>query len=154
MSARAAADASFPPIAGAVRTGDIRSVRDHDHSSNRIEQAVTAAGATLGGLAVALGAFGAHALKQRIGADALEWWQTAVQYQMWHSLAVTALGLSGLTWARLPAWLMTIGTVVFSGTLYLIALGAPLWLGAVTPVGGVAMICGWALLAWRVTHAR
>lgn len=129
-------------------------MRDRDHSSDIVEQAVTAAGATLGGLAVALGAFGAHALKQRIGADALGWWQTAVQYQMCHSLAVTALGLSGLGWARLPAWLMTIGTVVFSGTLYAMALGAPLWLGAVTPVGGTAMICGWALLAWRVAHAQ
>lgn len=142
------------PIAGGPGTSDIRSMRDQDHSSKIVEQAVTAAGATLGGLAVALGALGAHALKQRIGADALDWWQTAVQYQMWHSLAVTALGISGLSWARLPAWLMTVGTVIFSGTLYMITLGAPLWLGAVTPLGGVAMICGWALLAWRVVHAR
>jgi uncharacterized membrane protein YgdD (TMEM256/DUF423 family) len=129
-------------------------VRDTGHSSNLAERPLVAAGATLGGLAVALGAFGAHALKQRIGAEALDWWHTAVQYQMWHALAVTALGLSGFTWARVPAWLMTAGTIVFAGTLYAMALGAARWLGAVTPVGGLAMICGWALLAWRAGYAR
>lgn len=129
-------------------------MRDRNHSSNLVKRRVIAAGATLGGVGVALGALGAHALKQRIGADALGWWETAVQYQMWHALAVTTLGLSGFTWTRLPAWLMTVGTVVFSGTLYVMALGAPHWLGAVTPLGGLAMICGWALLAWRALHSR
>jgi uncharacterized membrane protein YgdD (TMEM256/DUF423 family) len=142
------------PLRTGAERSTVRSVRDTSHSSNLVERPVILAGATLGGLAVALGAFGAHALKQRIGADALEWWQTAVQYQIWHALAVTALGLSGLTWARLPAWLMTVGTVVFSGTLYVMALGAPHWLGAVTPLGGLAMICGWALLAWRAGRCR
>ncbi len=111
-----------------------------------------AAGAALAGLAVALGAFGAHGLKGRIDADALGWWHTAVQYQMWHALAVLALGLSGRDGFRLPAWLMTAGAIVFSSTLYAIALGAPHWLGAVTPLGGVSMICGWALLAWRASR--
>lgn len=114
-----------------------------------IEQALVAAGAALAGLAVVLGAFGAHALKSRLGAQSLGWWQTAVEYQMWHALAVLGLGLCGLRWTRLPAWMLAGGAIVFSGTLYAMALGAPLWLGAVTPLGGLLMICGWALLAWR-----
>lgn len=105
------------------------------------------AGATLAALGVILGAFGAHALKSRIGGEALGWWQTAVQYQMWHALAV--LALAGRTWTRLPAWMLTAGVMVFSGTLYAMALGAPHWLGAVTPLGGLAMIAGWLLLALR-----
>ena len=123
-------------------------------SPNRIDRQLAAAGAILGGLAVALGAFGAHALQSRIGADALGWWHTAVEYQMWHALAVLALGLSGLRWTRLPAWLFAAGSVVFSGTLYAMALGAPRWLGAVTPLGGLAMIVGWAVLAVRAARLR
>jgi uncharacterized membrane protein YgdD (TMEM256/DUF423 family) len=110
--------------------------------------------ASLGALAVVLGAFGAHGLRSRVGADALGWWQTAVQYQMWHALAVLALGLSRLNGVRLPGWMMVAGTVVFSGTLYAMALGGPRWLGAVTPLGGLVMIAGWALLAWRLYRDR
>ena len=123
-------------------------------SPNRIDRQLAAAGAILGGLAVALGAFGAHALQSRIGADALGWWHTAVEYQMWHALAVIALGLSGFRWTRVPAWLFAAGSVVFSGTLYAMALGAPRWLGAVTPLGGLAMIAGWAVLAVRAVRLR
>jgi uncharacterized membrane protein YgdD (TMEM256/DUF423 family) len=117
------------------------------------DRRLTAAGAALGGLAVALGAFGAHALKARIGAEALGWWQTGVQYQMWHALAVLAIGLAGAHRMRMPAWLMVAGAILFSATLYAMALGAPHWLGAVTPLGGLAMIFGWALLAWRAVRA-
>jgi uncharacterized membrane protein YgdD (TMEM256/DUF423 family) len=119
-----------------------------------IERRLVTVGAILGGLAVALGAFGAHALQSRIGVDALGWWHTAVEYQMWHALADVALGISGLRWARLPAWLFAAGTVVFSGTLYAMALGAPRWLGAVTPLGGLAMIAGWLVLAVRAARLR
>lgn len=108
-----------------------------------------AAGAGLGGVAVLLGAFGAHALTGRITGETLGWWHTGVEYQMWHALAVLALGLAGDRWSRTPAWLLAGGAIVFSGTLYAMALGAPRWLGAVTPLGGVGMIGGWALLAWR-----
>jgi uncharacterized membrane protein YgdD (TMEM256/DUF423 family) len=110
---------------------------------------VLAAGAVLAAAAVALGAFGAHALKARLGPEALGWWQTAVQYQMWHALALVALGALGARWSRLPAALLAAGTSVFSGTLYAMALGAPRWLGAVTPLGGALMIGGWALLGWN-----
>lgn len=112
------------------------------------------AGAILGGLAVALGAFGAHALQSRVGADALGWWHTAVEYQMWHALAVLALGLSGYRWAWLPARLFVAGSILFSATLYAMALGAPHWLGAVTPLGGLAMIAGWLVLAVRAARLR
>ena len=114
---------------------------------------IIAAGATLAGLAVVLGAFGAHALRGWIGSEALDWWKTAVEYQMWHALAVLGLGFSGLHWTRLPAWLLAAGTIVFSGTLDAMALGGSHWLGAVTPFGGLLMICGWALLAWRAARS-
>lgn len=112
--------------------------------------ALVLAGALLAAFGVLCGAFGVHALKLRVSAEALGWWQTAVQYQMWHALAVLALGLSRLERARLPAWIMAAGTIVFAGTLYAMALGAPRWFGAITPIGGLALIVGWALLAWRV----
>ena len=108
-----------------------------------------AAGAALGGLGVALGAFGAHGLSGRIPTEALGWWHTAVEYQMWHALAVVAMALSGRSWVRRPAWLFFAGAAIFSGTLYAIAMGAPHWFGAITPIGGLAMIGGWALLAFR-----
>ena len=119
-----------------------------------IDHSLVALGAALAGLSVSLGAFGAHALKGRLGQAQLGWWQTGVQYQMWHALAVLALGLCGLRSARLSAWMLAGGGIVFSGTLYAMALGAPLWLGAVTPLGGLLMIGGWALLAWRALQAR
>lgn len=123
-------------------------------NSSMIDSRLVTAGAVLGGLAVALGAFGAHALSSRIGPEALGWWRTAVEYEMWHALAVVGLGLSGLRWARLPAWLFVAGTVVFSATLYAMALGAPRFLGAITPLGGLAMIAGWVVLAVRAARSR
>ena len=119
-------------------------------SRESADRRLVVVGATLAGLAVTLGAFGAHALKGRIGAEALGWWHSAVEYQMWHALAVLGLGLSASPQWRLPAWLFAGGTIVFSGTLYSLALGAPAWLGVVTPLGGLALIGGWVVLAWRV----
>ena len=117
-------------------------------------RALVATGAIPGGLAVMFGAFGVHALKSRLGPEELGWWQTGVQYQMWHALIVTAIGLSGSRWARLPAWMFTAGALVFAGTLYAMALGGPRWLGAITPVGGLSLIAGWVLLAWRALSGR
>lgn len=108
------------------------------------------AGALLAALGVALGAFGAHGLRSLLDASALGWWQTAVQYQMWHAVGLLALGAARLPRSLLPAALLTVGTVVFAGTLYLMALGGPRWLGAVTPIGGSLMILGWVVLAWQV----
>jgi uncharacterized membrane protein YgdD (TMEM256/DUF423 family) len=124
----------------------------HANDSNSPDHRLVEVGALLGGVAVVLGAFGAHALKGRLTPEALDWWRTAVEYEMWHALAVLALGMSGARWARPSAWLFVGGAVVFSGTLYAMALGAPRWFGAVTPLGGLAMIGGWALLAWRAAR--
>jgi uncharacterized membrane protein YgdD (TMEM256/DUF423 family) len=111
---------------------------------------ISAAGAFLAALGAALGAFGAHAMKARLGPAALGWWETAVQYQMWHAVALVALGAFGGGRMRRPAWLLATGTIAFSGSLYIMALTEARWLGAVTPVGGVLMISGWLLAAWRL----
>lgn len=108
------------------------------------------AGALLAVLGVALGAFGAHGLRSLLDATALGWWQTAVQYQMWHAIGLIALAALRLRGTRLAAALLVAGTVIFAATLYLMALGGPRWLGAVTPLGGSLMILGWLALAWRV----
>lgn len=112
-----------------------------------------AAGALLAALGVVLGAFGAHALQGRLGAVELGWWQTAGHYLLPHAVAVVALGLAGRSALRLPAWLLAGGALLFAATLYLMALGAPRWLGAITPMGGALMIGGWLLLAWRALRA-
>lgn len=105
--------------------------------------------AALSGLAaVAAGAFGAHGASDP---QARAWLQTGAQYQMVHALAVFAcayLWRLGGAGAQFAAWLFLAGGLVFAGTLYLMALGAPRWLGAITPVGGLMLILGWAVLAW------
>lgn len=108
--------------------------------------------AAFGGLGVIAGAFGAHALKAALGADRIALWQTAVDYQIWHALALLALaalapGL-GARPLRLAGALFAIGIVLFSGSLYLLALGAPRPLGLLTPFGGLALIGGWLVLGW------
>lgn len=111
-------------------------------------------GALMGALAVVLGAFGAHALKTRLAPDELAWWGTAVQYHGAHALALVLFGVSterGRSGGVAGA-LFTLGIVLFSGSLYAMALGAPRWFGAITPVGGAAFISGWlafAVSAWR-----
>jgi uncharacterized membrane protein YgdD (TMEM256/DUF423 family) len=115
---------------------------------------IASAGAAMAAAGVALGAFGAHALKGILTLEAAGWWKTAVQYQMWHALALLALGVSGLPRVRGPAALLGGGALIFSATLYAMALGAPRWLGAATPVGGVLMTLGWLWLAFRLTRDR
>lgn len=97
-----------------------------------------------GAMAVAAGAFGAHGAH----GDAAEWLKTGGHYQLIH--AVAALVAWKLD-ARGPAWCFVAGGALFAGTLYLMALGLPRWLGAITPVGGAAMIVGWLWLAWVLT---
>ena len=100
---------------------------------------------------MALGAFGAHALRARLDARSLELWGTAAQYLMYGALAVLAVGLAvrgGLTAASRAGWALGAGTALFSGTVAALALGGPRWLGALTPVGGTLMIAGFLLFAW------
>lgn len=100
-----------------------------------------------GASAVLLGAFGAHALKAVLDTAHLELWHTAVQYHFWHALALVASVLSGRGNARRIAMLaFAAGIVMFSGSLYALALGAARWVGIVTPFGGVAFIVGWIAL--------
>lgn len=106
-----------------------------------------AALAALNGLlAVAVGAFGAHAMTDP---QAKAWVTTGAVY----GLAHTAAALAVITRVPAAAWSMTLGALIFSGTLYLMAFGLPRWLGAVTPIGGVLMIAGWALLIWHALRA-
>jgi uncharacterized membrane protein YgdD (TMEM256/DUF423 family) len=117
---------------------------------NSDSRSISILGAALAGTGVALGAFGAHSLKTLMSAEALGWWQTAVQYQMWHAIGLLAIGLAPAIPTRGPARLLAAGTMIFSGSLYAMALSDARWLGAVTPIGGVLMIAGWAFLAWRL----
>jgi uncharacterized membrane protein YgdD (TMEM256/DUF423 family) len=114
-------------------------------------------GALLSGLSVALGAFGAHALRERLDAGMLASFETGARYQMYHGLALLAVAwaVSRFPNSQLPqlaGWLFIAGSVLFSGSLYLMAFTGQRWLGAVTPFGGVAFIAGWVCLliaAWR-----
>lgn len=113
-----------------------------------------ALGALAAGIAVALGAFGAHGLEQRVTPERLQTFETGVKYHMYHALALLVVGWAA---AQFPGWplqaagyLFLAGIVLFSGSLYLLVLTDTPWLGAVTPLGGVAFIVGWALLAWGV----
>ena len=108
------------------------------------------AGSLLAAAGVALGAFGAHALRSVLSPAALEWWHTAVQYQMWHALALIGLGALRLSGLGLALALMGTGTILFSGSLYLLALTDLHWLGMITPLGGLFMMAGWLIAAWRL----
>ncbi len=110
-------------------------------------------GSLSGMLSVMLGAFGAHALKDRVAADLLANWETAARYHATHALALLAAAWAVGRWpearaAGLAGWCFLGGTLLFSGSLYLMTLTGQRWLGAVTPVGGLLLIAGWACLAW------
>lgn len=113
-------------------------------------------GAINGFLAVAFGAFGAHALKDILSAGLLEVFKTGVDYQAMHALALLAVGLcarSGRETAlNLAGWAFASGILLFSGSLYLLALTDIRWLGAITPLGGAAFLLGWAALAWHASR--
>ncbi len=103
-------------------------------------------------LAVALGAFGAHGLKARISGDLLAVYQTGVQYHFYHTLALALSGVLLLHWPRAgglvwSGWLLLAGMLVFSGSLYLLALTGQRWLGAITPLGGLSLMAGWLVMA-------
>ena len=109
-------------------------------------------GAAACALAVLLGAFGAHALKSRLSPAMIEVYQTAVQYHFWHALGLIAVGLAALhikdssllVWS---GWLMFAGILLFSGSLYALSMSGARWLGAITPLGGMAFMTAWTLFA-------
>lgn len=100
-------------------------------------------------IAVGLGAFGAHGLKNIASSQQLEWWHTATLYLLVHALGLLVVGLLiRLNYAtQTSAWLLQIGVIIFAGSLYAMTLGAPRWFGAITPIGGMLMIIGWLWLA-------
>jgi uncharacterized membrane protein YgdD (TMEM256/DUF423 family) len=108
--------------------------------------------AALSGLiGVAAGAFGAHALRERLSPENLAVFETAARYQMYHALALMAAAWASTRWPgpviQWSGWLFIIGTVLFSGSLYALALSGVRWLGAITPLGGLAFMAGWLCLA-------
>jgi uncharacterized membrane protein YgdD (TMEM256/DUF423 family) len=115
-----------------------------------VGRALLAAGAVMGFLGVAAGAFGAHAVRSRISPERLDNWKTAADYQLWHALATIVAGFAATRWesgaAAAAGWCFVAGTVVFSGSLYALALTDRRKLGAITPIGGALFLVGWALL--------
>jgi uncharacterized membrane protein YgdD (TMEM256/DUF423 family) len=102
-------------------------------------------------VAVAAGAFGAHALRTRLSPEHLAIFETAARYQMYHALALVATAWASARWPgalpHLAGWLFAAGTLLFSGSLYGLALSGPRWIGAITPLGGIAFLTGWLCLA-------
>ena len=113
--------------------------------------------AIMAGLSVASGAFASHALKARLSQQALDIWETGSKYQMYHALALLMVGLLlsrndevSSTLLNTASWAFIVGIVLFSGSLYALSLSNIKWLGAITPLGGVAFLVGWCCLAIAV----
>ena len=108
-------------------------------------------------LAVALGAFGAHALKARLSSEMLQVFEVGVRYHFYHALGLFVVAWATTRWpggaVTAAGWLFLAGTVIFSGSLYLLSLTGQRWLGAVTPIGGAAFLLGWLCLAWGAWRA-
>jgi uncharacterized membrane protein YgdD (TMEM256/DUF423 family) len=121
-----------------------------------LERVFGTLGAVLALLAVAAGAFGAHALRPRLTPADLEIFETAARYHMYHALALIAVAWATTRWpgalTHAAGWALLTGLLVFSGSLYLLVLTGHRWLGAVTPLGGLALLLGWGLLAWRIAR--
>jgi uncharacterized membrane protein YgdD (TMEM256/DUF423 family) len=112
------------------------------------------AGSIMAFFAVALGAFAAHGLKPRLTPEMLTVFEVGVRYQMYHALALLAVAWAASRWpdsrAHIAGWAFLFGIVVFSGSLYLLSITGTRWIGAITPIGGVAFLAGWILLVWAV----
>ncbi|MEQ1773853.1 MAG: DUF423 domain-containing protein [Burkholderiales bacterium] len=115
-------------------------------------------GSLSGFLGVALGAFAAHALKGRVEPDLLLIFETGVRYQMYHAFALLAAGWASTRWpgraVNLSGWLFVAGTIIFSGSLYALSLSGIRWFGAITPIGGLALLAGWLCLAWAAWRSK
>jgi len=122
-----------------------------------MERLFFALGALSALVAVAAGAFGAHALRNRLVPDMQGVYEIGARYHMYHALALLAAAWAVGRWPGGPAvaagWLFVAGTLIFSGSLYLLALTGQRWLGAITPLGGLAFILGWAALAWAALRS-
>ena len=116
-----------------------------------MDRTFAALGAVSALVAVAAGAFGAHALRARLAPELLAAFETGARYQMYHALALLLVAWAVTRWpvspVRAAGWLFVAGTVLFSGSLYALALSGERWLGAITPAGGLLLLVGWAALA-------
>ena len=114
------------------------------------------AGAIAAFVAVALGAFGAHSLRQKLTPEMLTIFEIGVRYQMYHALGLIAVAWATIRWPEAnlnsAGWCFIVGIVIFSGSLYLLSTTGVRWLGAVTPLGGLAFLSGWAILVWAVNR--
>ena len=117
-----------------------------------MERLFFALGSLSGFIAVGLGAFAAHGLKQRLAPEMLAVFETGVRYQMYHALALLGVAWASTRWpgafTTAGGWLFVAGTLLFSGSLYALSLTGVRWLGAITPLGGLAFLAGWLCLAW------
>ncbi|MDP7518264.1 MAG: DUF423 domain-containing protein [Arenicellales bacterium] len=117
-----------------------------------------AIGAIAAAIGVMLGAFGAHALKPRVAEDLLSIFEIGVRYHMYHALALLAVAWAAGrwpgNWVNASGWLFVIGILIFSGSLYLMALSGARWLGAITPIGGLCFILGWIALAMAALRSN
>lgn len=115
-------------------------------------------GALFAFVAVAGGAFGAHSLKAILAPDLLAVFETGIRYQMYHALALLAVGWAAHQYPQasfhISGWLFVAGIVLFSGSLYVLALSGVRWLGAITPLGGVLLLAGWAVFAWQAWQQK
>ncbi|HEY0405334.1 MAG TPA: DUF423 domain-containing protein [Pyrinomonadaceae bacterium] len=122
-----------------------------------MERIFFASGAISAFISVAAGAFGAHALKNRLGPEMLSAFEVGARYQMYHALALIAAAWALSKWPGsltvAGGWLFIVGTLLFSGSLYLLSLTELKWLGAITPLGGLAFLAGWLCLAWSALRA-
>ncbi|KKC47395.1 MULTISPECIES: DUF423 domain-containing protein [Paenibacillus] len=110
-------------------------------------------------ISVALGAFGAHGLKDRLTSDMLDVFETGVRYQMYHAIALILIAFAASRLGEIRALrnggrLINAGIFLFSGSLYVLSMSGDTWLGAITPLGGLCFIAGWALTAWAAWSAR
>jgi uncharacterized membrane protein YgdD (TMEM256/DUF423 family) len=123
-----------------------------NYKDNPMDRLFFVIGAVAAFIGVAAGAFGAHGLKGRLDAEMLAVFEVGVRYQMYHAFALIAVAWAQTRWPGTPVTtsgiLFIIGMLVFSGSLYLLSLTGQRWLGAITPLGGVALLAGWLCLAW------
>ncbi|MEW6736790.1 MAG: DUF423 domain-containing protein [Acidobacteriota bacterium] len=121
-----------------------------------MERIFFALGAGMAFIAVAAGAFGAHGLKARLSLEMLNIFELAVRYQMYHAFALLAAAWAHTRWPNslttVSGWFFLIGIVLFSGSLYLLSLTGLRWLGAITPLGGLALLGGWFCLVWSAVQ--
>jgi uncharacterized membrane protein YgdD (TMEM256/DUF423 family) len=111
-------------------------------------------GSVMAFFAVALGAFAAHGLKPRLSSEMLAVFEVGVRYHMYHALALLAVAWACARWpdsrAHIAGWAFLFGIIIFSGSLYVLSTTGIRWIGAITPIGGVAFLIGWILLVWAV----